>query len=280
MFKHQPQDFKLFDGTHTGFYIGVVEDNDDPLKKGRVRVRIQGLHTDKTVKEDKEGIPTNELPWAEPCIPIIEGGVTGYGFFGVPVLGSHVLVMFVANNPLRPLYFASLPSGANNDWNVGGGTYPHSVVLSVHGGHYIELDSSPGAKKIKIYHSSGTNTEILDNGDIKVTGVNDETVDITNNQEITVGNDRTIDTGTNHTETIGGTMMITVTGTVTISAPSVIVTGGTVALANQATQKSLLNEDAATVYNTHTHNDPQGGTTGVPNQQMGAGDQTTNTSAS
>ena len=28
------------------FFYGIVEDRDDPLKIGRVRVRVHGLHTD------------------------------------------------------------------------------------------------------------------------------------------------------------------------------------------------------------------------------------------
>ena len=41
------------------WWIGVVEDRQDPEKLGRVRVRCFGWHT-----EDKALIPTNSLPWA------------------------------------------------------------------------------------------------------------------------------------------------------------------------------------------------------------------------
>lgn len=43
--------------------------------------------------------------------------------------------------------------------------------------------------------------------------------------------------------------------------------------------KKLLTEDAASLYNTHTHNDPASGTTGVPNQLMNSTHQTTKTEA-
>ena len=45
--------------------MGVVEDRQDPLKIGRCRVRVLGYHT-----EDKNEIPTDELPWAYPAMPI------------------------------------------------------------------------------------------------------------------------------------------------------------------------------------------------------------------
>lgn len=41
------------------FYFGIVESRDDPLKLGRVRVRIVGCHT-----SDSQLLPTEDLPWA------------------------------------------------------------------------------------------------------------------------------------------------------------------------------------------------------------------------
>ena len=43
-----------------GFYRGVVEDNVDPDKRGRVRARIRGIHTKTKVKSDLDGNPTEE----------------------------------------------------------------------------------------------------------------------------------------------------------------------------------------------------------------------------
>lgn len=40
-------------------YLGVVEDRNDPLEVGRVRVRVVGLHI-----HDKAILPTEDLPWA------------------------------------------------------------------------------------------------------------------------------------------------------------------------------------------------------------------------
>ena len=43
------------------WFAGVVEDRQDPLKLGRVRVRCLGYHTD-----DRNVLPTEDLPWAFP----------------------------------------------------------------------------------------------------------------------------------------------------------------------------------------------------------------------
>jgi hypothetical protein len=47
------------------WWIGVVEDREDPLKLGRCRVRIFGSHT-----ENLQLIPTDTLPWAIPVYPV------------------------------------------------------------------------------------------------------------------------------------------------------------------------------------------------------------------
>lgn len=57
---------------YAGFvwWIGVVEDRHDPLKTGRCRVRIAGSHT-----SDKKLIPTEELPWAHPMLPLTDSSM-------------------------------------------------------------------------------------------------------------------------------------------------------------------------------------------------------------
>ena len=109
MLKNPPKDLQIEIEKITGFHRGVVEDNEDPLKAGRVRVRIHGIHTPSKIKTELEGIPTDELPWAEPVMPIHEGSVSGFGAWCVPLQGSHVMCFFENNNPSRPMYFGSMP---------------------------------------------------------------------------------------------------------------------------------------------------------------------------
>ena len=62
----QNEDSKDFAGKN-GFiwWVGVVEDRQDPLKLGRCRVRCIGWHA-----EDKMRLPTEHLPWAMPSFPL------------------------------------------------------------------------------------------------------------------------------------------------------------------------------------------------------------------
>jgi len=57
------------------WFVGVVEDRDDPKKAGRVKVRCVGHHT-----ADTKRIPVDDLPWASVMMPVTAGGNSGIGF--------------------------------------------------------------------------------------------------------------------------------------------------------------------------------------------------------
>lgn len=81
------------------WWIGVVEDRQDPEQLGRVRVRCFGWHTD-----DKSLIPTDALPWAHPVLPINSPN------FYTPKEGDMVFGFFVdGTNAQNPAIMGILP---------------------------------------------------------------------------------------------------------------------------------------------------------------------------
>lgn len=70
-----------FKSTQFVWFTGVVEDRHDPLLLNRVRVRAFGYHT-----ENKNRLPTEELPWASVLMPTTSSGTSGVGE------GTHGLV--------------------------------------------------------------------------------------------------------------------------------------------------------------------------------------------
>jgi hypothetical protein len=66
------------------WWYGVVEDNNDPLKTGRVRVRIFGYHTD-----NLQELPTKDLPWSQPSL-----SPSNSKSFSPPRLGDYVMGFF------------------------------------------------------------------------------------------------------------------------------------------------------------------------------------------
>jgi len=82
------------------WFIGVVEDVNDPVKVSRVKVRMLSLHT-----EDKALLPTENLPWAHVMMPATSASISGIGFSPSGLVqGSWVVGFFLdgeeANQPL------------------------------------------------------------------------------------------------------------------------------------------------------------------------------------
>ncbi len=70
-------------------YMGIVEDNYDPNRKGRIKVRVQSLYN---------VIPTENIPYASPFMDIAGKE------YKVPAVGKIVNVLFLSNDIYDPLY--------------------------------------------------------------------------------------------------------------------------------------------------------------------------------
>lgn len=81
-------------------YRGIVEDNVDPQKVGRVKVRVVSLHGSK-----EDGIKTEHLPYA---YVVQTGAGANSGSFIVPEIGAMVLVLFENGNHNSPLVIGTL----------------------------------------------------------------------------------------------------------------------------------------------------------------------------
>ena len=145
--------FKNFMG-EDGFiwFVGVVEDRNDPLKIGRVRVRCLGFHTDNVSR-----LPTKDLPWAHVMHPTTDPSMQGLG--NTPswlVPGTWVVGFFRdVDQKQQPIIIGSLPGipehKANNRF---GFNDPHGVEDTVQG----EYKGDPMYGPYPGERSSGHNT--------------------------------------------------------------------------------------------------------------------------
>ena len=233
-----------FVGGQFDWFIGVVEDTNDPKKLNRVKVRCFGYHTD-----DLSEVKVEDLPFATVLMPNTSPSVEGIGQNHQLLSGSWV-VGFFRDGPSAqdPIILGSIMSFTEEkiDTSLGfQGTYgnkegisdvPTEVddlnanqVTKTVGGHLIELDNTPGEERINVKHKSGTTLLIDKDGGVHVNAINDI---------VTIDGNTTI-TGKLHvTEEQTNDKTIVAQGTITDS-------GATLA--------------------SHTHPGDSGGNTGSPN---------------
>ena len=119
------------------WFVGVVENRNDPAELGRVQVRCLGYHT-----EDLTLIPTADLPWAHVMHPVTDPSMQGLG--NTPsflVEGSWVVGFFRdARDKQQPIIMGTLPGYPENLPNTRLGfndptdTYPaEERIYSDHG---------------------------------------------------------------------------------------------------------------------------------------------------
>ena len=110
------------------WFVGVVEDRDDPNHLGRVRVRCVGIHTD-----SRRELPTNDLPWAHVMHPVTDPSMHGMGNSpSFLVEGSWVVGFFRdAENQQQPIIMGSLPGVPDSSANFRDGfndpRHPESI---------------------------------------------------------------------------------------------------------------------------------------------------------
>lgn len=146
-----------------GVVIGLVTNNRDPEKLGRVKVRFPWLSE------------TDESDWARITTPM--GGKTG-GFYCLPEVDDEVLVVFEQGDPRYPYILGGLwnrqdkPPETNEN-----GENEHRVIRS-RSGHEIRFNDTQQEEKIIIVDQSGKNKLTLD--------TTENTITITSEKDITL----------------------------------------------------------------------------------------------
>lgn len=208
------------------WFIGIVEDIDDPKKLGRAKVRILNEHDE---------VETDNIPWAHVMMPTTSAGVEGVGETPYLSVGSRIVGFFMDGGEKQmPMIIGSFPTIPSNDdnkhslsWLARGkntisketigaepsspyaAEYPYNKVIQTKSGHVIELDDTPENTRVHIYHNSGTYIEINNEGRLVIKSVGD-TINVV---------------GGNYTVSVEGNADFKIKGTTTFECDNVNITG-------------------------------------------------------
>ncbi len=145
-------------------YVGVVEDNNDPTKNGRVKIRVLDIFDGK----DKSGnyeIKTESLPWAYPWKDL------NGNEFNLPEIGKVITVVFEGGNENNPEFISAdhyninlekkLASLGKEDYlSMKSLIFDHKTQIYVNDGEGLKLDHKFNNINIK---ESSINVNLKDN---------------------------------------------------------------------------------------------------------------------
>ena len=274
-----------FVGGQFDWFIGVVEDTNDPKKLNRVKVRCFGYHTD-----DKAEVKTEDLPFATVMMPTTSASVEGIGQNHQLLSGSWV-VGFFRDGPSAqdPIILGSIMSFTEKarDTSLGfSGTFGNkegisdvplevddlnaNQVTKTVGGHLFELDNTVGEERINMTHGQNLSSiEIDKDGITQILSTNhDNTHILTLNPRLNTVS-LLHDSGTKIDISSEGTVSINAVNDIVNIDGDTTITGKLHVTEEQTNDKTIVAQgtitDSGATLASHTHPGDSGGNTGSPN---------------
>jgi uncharacterized protein involved in type VI secretion and phage assembly len=125
--------------TYYGKYRGIVTDNQDPLRLGRIQTRVQDV------------LGSDDIGWALPALPYAGDGV---GLYLIPPVGASVWIEFEHGDIEYPIWTGCFWSG--RDQLPGSAPSPDVKVLKT------------GATTITLTDTSGQASIVIETGNLKI----------------------------------------------------------------------------------------------------------------
>lgn len=146
-----------------GSVIGIVTNNKDPEKLGRVKVKFPWLSNE------------DESNWAR-IVSLMAGKERG--IFFLPEIDDEVLVLFEHGDINTPYVIGSLWNGKDLPPETNSDGKNNIRIIKSRSGHKITIDDTDGKEKIEIVDKTGKNMINIDSKENKILLKSDKDIEI------------------------------------------------------------------------------------------------------
>ncbi len=161
-------------GRFFGVMVGIVTDNQDPEKLGRVRVRFPWLSDD------------DASHWARIAVGMAGNG---RGLFLLPEVDDEVLVAFEHGRPESAYVLGALWNGKDRPPSDNGDGKNNLRMLRSRAGHEVVLDDTAGAEQVIVRDGGGKSSVVIDMANGRVTVTADKELVLACTGKLTIGGD-------------------------------------------------------------------------------------------
>ncbi len=235
---------RQIDEKRYGKYRGIVIDNNDPQKRGRLKLRIPSVLADQ------------DTDWALPCLPY--GGYEQQGMFMVPDVDAQVWVEFEEGDIHRPIWVGTFWQQESDVPEDAAKDEPTTRLIRTHAGHILQFDDEDGEERFRLFHPAEAEMIIDSNGSISLTDASGAVLKMdAENSEIVIedanGNIMTMNGSGTKVEDANGHVLEMAAAGITVEAPKIVVKGGQVHLGDEGGEPVIKGQSFLGLFATHVH---------------------------
>ena len=227
-----------------GKYRGFVADNEDPEKRGRLKLRVPSV------------LGSQDSDWALPCLPF--GGAQAQGFFSVPEANAQVWVEFEEGDVNRPIWVGTFWMAQADVPSAAAISPPTTRLFVTPKGHTLQFDDKDDAEQILLRHPKEATLVIDKDGAVALTDAKGAklTLDASAEElraEDSNGNKLTMSSSGIVAEDANGNKIEMASSGINVKGQQIVIEGSQVMLGGQGGEPVIKGTSFLSLFATHMH---------------------------
>lgn len=232
------------DSRYFGKYRGIVVDDKDPEKRGRLKLSVPTVLGEAT------------STWALPCLPY--GGAADIGFVAVPPVDAQVLVEFMEGDVSAPLWTGTFWRTTDEVPAEFQADEPTVKLLKTLSGHVLSFEDKDGSEAVTLKSAKDATLVMDEKGSIALTDAKGSKVTLdADATELKIedanGNSITLSSSGFSVKDAAGNEVTGAASGLTVKGTTITIQGQSVAIGGSGGEPLIKGTTLLSMFNAHTH---------------------------